>query len=66
MAAKMVIEPIFEADLQSFSYGFRPKKSATQALEAIRTAGNQGYNFVMTQTFRATSTIFGGRFCWNW
>jgi RNA-directed DNA polymerase len=47
MAAKLVIEPIFEADFQPCSYGFRPKKSATQALEAIRVAGNQGYNFVV-------------------
>jgi RNA-directed DNA polymerase len=47
MAAKMMIEPIFEADFQPGSYGFRPKKSAIQALEAIREAGNQGYNFVV-------------------
>jgi group II intron reverse transcriptase/maturase len=47
MAAKLVIEPIFEADFQPCSYGFRPKKSATQALEAIREAGNQGMNFVV-------------------
>ena len=47
MAAKMVIEPIFEADFQPCSYGFRPKKSATQALEAIREAGNRGHNFVV-------------------
>ena len=47
MAAKIVIEPIFEADFQPSSYGFRPKKSATQALEAVRVAGNQGYNFVV-------------------
>ncbi|MDP1636097.1 MAG: group II intron reverse transcriptase/maturase, partial [Gallionellaceae bacterium] len=47
MAAKLVIEPIFEADFQAFSYGFRPRKSATQALEAIRMAGNQGHNFVV-------------------
>jgi RNA-directed DNA polymerase len=47
MAAKVVIEPIFEADFQPCSYGFRPKRSAAQALEAIRVAGNQGYNFVV-------------------
>ena len=47
MAAKLVIEPIFEADFQPCSYGFRPKKSATQALEAIREAGNRGLNFVV-------------------
>jgi RNA-directed DNA polymerase len=47
MATKIVIEPIFEADFQPSSYGFRPKKSATQALEAIREAGNQGHDFVV-------------------
>jgi len=47
MAAKIVIEPILEADFQSSSYGFRPRKSATQALEAIREAGNRGHNFVV-------------------
>jgi RNA-directed DNA polymerase len=47
MAAKVVIEPIFEADFQPCSYGFRPKKSATQALEAIREAGNRGHNWVV-------------------
>jgi group II intron reverse transcriptase/maturase len=47
MAAKLVIEPIFEADFQASSYGFRPRKSATQALEAIRKAGNRGLNFVL-------------------
>jgi hypothetical protein len=47
MAAKIVVEPIFEADFLECSYGFRPKRSATQALEAIREAGNRGYNFVV-------------------
>jgi len=47
MAAKLVMEPIFEADFQPCSYGFRPKRSAQQALEAIRVAGNQGHNFVV-------------------
>ena len=47
MAAKLVMEPIFEADFHPCSYGFRPERSATQALEAIRVAGNQGLNFVV-------------------
>jgi group II intron reverse transcriptase/maturase len=47
MAAKIVIEPIYEADFQASSYGFRPRRSATQALETIRKAGNRGYNFVV-------------------
>ena len=33
MAAKLVLEPIFEADFLPCSYGFRPKRSATMALE---------------------------------
>jgi RNA-directed DNA polymerase len=33
----LVIEPIFEADFEETSYGFRPRRSARNALEAIRT-----------------------------
>ena len=47
MAAKIVIEPIFEADFQPCSYGFRPKRSATQALETIRLTGGRGHYFVV-------------------
>lgn len=47
MACKLVIEPIFEADMEPCSYGFRPKKNATQALEAVREAGNRGFNYVV-------------------
>ena len=46
MAAKLENEPIFEADFQDSRYGFRPKRSATQALEALREAGNRGQDFV--------------------
>lgn len=35
MATKLVIEPIFEADFQENSYGFRPKRKAHQAIEDI-------------------------------
>jgi RNA-directed DNA polymerase len=41
MAAKLVLEPIFEADFRSDSYGFRPKRGAVQALERIRVLGKQ-------------------------
>jgi len=51
--AKIVIEPIFEADFLPSSYGFRPKKSATQALEVIREAGNRGHNFVVDADIRS-------------
>jgi RNA-directed DNA polymerase len=36
MSCKMVIEPIFEADFEDSSYGFRPKRSAQQAITAIK------------------------------
>ena len=38
-AAKIVLEPVFEADFKGCSYGFRPQRSATQALEKIRLKG---------------------------
>jgi len=53
MAAKLVLEPIFEADFLPCSYGFRPKRNATQALEAIREAGNRGLNFVVDADIQA-------------
>ena len=36
MAVKIVIEPIFEADFQDNSYGFRPKRRAHQAVDDVR------------------------------
>lgn len=36
MATKLVIEPIFERDFLPCSYGFRPRRSATDALETLR------------------------------
>jgi len=47
MAAKLVIEPIFEADFQENSYGFRPKRSAHQAIEDITLHLNKGYTQVI-------------------
>jgi len=46
-AAKIVVEPIFEADFKECSYGFRPKKSATHALEATRLTGGRGHRYVV-------------------
>jgi len=47
MAAKIVIEPIFEADFKECSHGFRPKRGATGALETIRMVGGRGHRFVV-------------------
>ena len=52
MAAKLVLEPVFEADFTSSSYGFRPRRSATQALETIRETANRGYNHVLDADIR--------------
>jgi RNA-directed DNA polymerase len=35
-AVKIVVEPIFEADFQDFSYGYRPGRNAQQAADEIR------------------------------
>jgi RNA-directed DNA polymerase len=45
-AAKLVLEPIFEADFLPCSYGFRPKRSATMAKERLRTGFIEGCQFV--------------------
>jgi len=47
MAVKLVLEPIFEADFQECSFGFRPKRSAKQALARIRKACNRKGNWVV-------------------
>ncbi len=47
MATKLVIEPIFEADFLPVSYGFRPKRSATEALETIRVTANKQHDHVV-------------------
>jgi RNA-directed DNA polymerase len=46
-AAKLVLEPIFEADFERDSYGFRPKRDAHQALDAIREALEGGMYWVI-------------------
>lgn len=47
MAVKIVIEPIFEADFEDCSYGFRPKKDAHQAVEAVRQALYTAHPYVL-------------------
>ena len=52
-AAKLVVEPIFEADFKDCSHGFRPKKSATHALETIRLVGGRGHRYVVEMDIKA-------------
>jgi len=46
MATLLIVEPIFEADFEDCSYGFRPGRSAHQALEEIRGHVKAGYQAV--------------------
>jgi len=46
MATLLILEPIFEADFEDCSYGFRPNRSAHQALEEIRGHFKAGYQAV--------------------
>ncbi|MCA1680707.1 MAG: group II intron reverse transcriptase/maturase [Actinobacteria bacterium] len=51
-AAKIVLEPIFEADFSASSHGFRPRRSATDAKEVIRKQFIAGHVFVFEADIR--------------
>jgi group II intron reverse transcriptase/maturase len=51
-AARIVLEPIFEADFCESSWGFRPKRSATGALETLRVEAVRGGNHVLDADIR--------------
>jgi RNA-directed DNA polymerase len=46
-AAKLVIEPIFEADLEPNAYGYRPKRSAQDAIREVHELLCEGYTDVV-------------------
>ncbi|OJF84378.1 group II intron reverse transcriptase/maturase [Nocardia seriolae] len=52
-ALKLVLEPIFEADFQPSSYGFRPRRSAHDAVGEIVHMGAQGYRWVLEADIEA-------------
>lgn len=45
-AVKLVIEPIFEADFEDCSHGFRPGRSATDAIQSVEASLREGRNAV--------------------
>jgi RNA-directed DNA polymerase len=51
-AARIVLEPIFEADFLPVSFGFRPRRSATDAKEVLRRAFIGGHAFVFEADIR--------------
>jgi len=46
-AAKIVLEPIFEADLEPSAYGYRPKRSAQDAIRKVHKLICEGYTDVV-------------------
>jgi group II intron reverse transcriptase/maturase len=51
-ATKLILEPIFEVEFRDCSYGFRPGRSATDALEVLRREGGRGGNHVFDADIR--------------
>jgi RNA-directed DNA polymerase len=46
-ALKLILEPIFDADFQPGSYGYRPKKTPAEAVDKVRIAALRGMNRVI-------------------
>jgi RNA-directed DNA polymerase len=47
MAAVLVMQPIFEADLPDEQFGYRPGKSALEAVQAVQQRLDAGYTEVV-------------------
>src|SRR5258707_7425682 len=52
-ALKHILEPIFDADFQSGSYGYRPKRSAHEAVDRVAQAIVQGLTRIIDLDLRA-------------
>jgi RNA-directed DNA polymerase len=52
-AIKMVLEPIFENEFLNMSYGFRPKRGAQMAIEAVNQLIQEGYTWVVDADLQA-------------
>jgi RNA-directed DNA polymerase len=52
-ALKLVLEPIFEADFEPVSYGFRPGRRAQDAVAEIHHFGTRGYRWVLDADIEA-------------
>lgn len=44
---KLILEPIFEANFEAESYGFRPRMSCQDALQSVRKWVTYGYSTVL-------------------
>ena len=57
-ALKLILEPIFEADFQPGSFGYRPKKSAHTAIQRVSTAIVEGKTHVIDFDLYGTLGLF--------
>jgi len=64
-ALKLIIEPIFEADFQPGSFGYRPKKAAHDAVKRVAEAIVRRKTRVLDFDCAATSTTSGTTGCWK-
>jgi len=60
-ALKLVLEPIFEADFEPVSYGFRPMRRAHDAIAEIHYYGTRGYRWVSGTSTPSSPTGLCGR-----
>jgi RNA-directed DNA polymerase len=62
-ALKLILEPTFEADFQSGSYGYRPNKTAHEAINRVAQAIVQRKTRVIDLAYAATSMEYGTMYC---
>ena len=63
-ALKLILELIFEADFQPGSFGYRPKKTAHEAVDRVAQAIVQEKTRVIDIDLRSYLTTFGTTGCW--
>jgi len=63
-ALKLLLEPIFEADFEPVSYGFRPGRRPHDAIAEIHMLATNSYEWVLDATSRPVSTRSRTRRCW--
>jgi RNA-directed DNA polymerase len=64
-ALKLILEPIFEADFQPGSYGYRPKKSAHPAIRRVSEAIAEGKTYVIDLDLRSYFDTVSITSCWR-
>ena len=64
-ALKLILEPVFEADFQPGSFGYRPKRTAHEAIKRVAEAIVQRKTGSSTLICAPTLTMFGTTGCWR-